>query len=189
MISRISFVVLCAAPLVTAQERTIDLERSTITIHVGKAGLFSVAGHEHWVEAPVSSGIIDDSTPERVEFRVEASKMQVKPDPKTDAKTQTEIQKDMQEKVLESARYPQIVFWTSRVEKRAEAQWRVDGALTLHGITKEISLPVTRAGDAYTGHTTIRQTDYGIKPVTAAGGTVKVKNELEIDFRIFARSD
>jgi hypothetical protein len=38
-----------------AQEkaRAIDTQRSTITIHVGKAGLFSMAAHEHWVSAPL----------------------------------------------------------------------------------------------------------------------------------------
>ena len=36
-----------------AQERAIDTQRSTITIHVGKAGLLSMAAHEHWVSAPV----------------------------------------------------------------------------------------------------------------------------------------
>ena len=39
-----------------AQDRPIDVEHSTVTIHVGKAGLFSAAGHEHWVNAPISSG-------------------------------------------------------------------------------------------------------------------------------------
>ena len=189
MISRISWAVLCTATLLRAQERTIDVQRSTITVHVGKAGLFSVAGHEHWVEAPISSGVVNQSAPAHVEFRVEAARMEVRADPKVDAKTQSEIQKDMQEKVLESARYPEIVFRSSRVEKEAEGQWRVEGALTLHGATKPISLPVARYGDAYLGRTTLRQTDFGIKPITAAGGTVKVKNELDIEFRILTRSE
>jgi hypothetical protein len=36
----------------------------------------------------------------------------------------------------------------------------------------------------YIGSTTIRQTDYGIRPISALGGAVKVKNELKIDFVI-----
>jgi polyisoprenoid-binding protein YceI len=115
--------------------------------------------------------------------------MEVRADPKVDAKTQSEIQKDMQEKTLESARYPEIVFRSSRVEKEAEGHWKVEGALTLHGATKPISLPMARSGDAYVGRTTLRQTDFGIKPITAAGGTVKVRNELDIEFRILTRSE
>ena len=188
MILRISWLIVCTTACLTAQDMPIDIQRSTITIHVGKAGLFSVAGHEHWVEAPISSGIVNESEPWRVEFRVEAAKMQVKPDPKVDAKTQAEIQKDMQEKVLESSRFPEILFRSSRVEKQAEGRWRVDGALTLHGMTKQISIPVTRSGDAYAGRTTLSQTDFGIKPITAGGGIVKVKNELDIEFRVVANN-
>ena len=173
------------AAFLCAQDKAIDIQRSTISIHVGKAGLFSVAGHEHWVEAPISSGVLNESAPPHVEFRVEAAKMQVKPDPKIDPKTQAEIQKDMQEKTLESARFPEILFRSSHVEKETEGQWKVEGMLTLHGVTRPTSLSVKRSGDAYIGRTTLRQSDFGIKPITAAGGTVRVKNELEIDFHIF----
>ncbi|HZW81706.1 MAG TPA: hypothetical protein VFF50_14625 [Candidatus Deferrimicrobiaceae bacterium] len=40
-----------------------------------------------------------------------------------------------------------------------------------------------RIGDgAYTGYAKIKQTDFGMNPVSVAGGVVKVKNELEIYF-------
>ena len=32
-----------------AQDTVIDTQRSTIAIHVGKAGLFSAAGHDHTI--------------------------------------------------------------------------------------------------------------------------------------------
>jgi hypothetical protein len=35
------------------------VQRSTITVHVGKAGVFSVAGHEHWVNAPIAAGVLN----------------------------------------------------------------------------------------------------------------------------------
>ena len=166
---------------------TMDVQRSTITIHVGKAGLFSVAGHEHWVNAPISSGAIGDSGAPHVEFKVETSKMVVKPDPKVDDKTQAQIQKDMQEQTLEIAKYPEISFRSSRVEKLSEGQWKVEGTLSLHGVTKPLSLTVKRNGEAYAGHATIKQTDFGIKPISVGGGAIKVKNELEIDFQIYSR--
>jgi hypothetical protein len=34
------------------------------------------------------------------------------------------------------------------------------------------------------GATTIKQADYGIQPISALGGAVKVKNQLKIDFVI-----
>jgi hypothetical protein len=41
---------------------------------------------------------------------------------------------------------------------------------------------VDYAEGAYAGRSTIKQTDFGINPVGVAGGVVKVKNELEIQF-------
>lgn len=168
------------------QDRAIDTRRSTITVHVGKAGLFSAAGHEHWVETSVAAGVLNEGDRPHIEFRVESSKMQVRPDPKVDAKSQKQIQADMQEKVLESGRYPEIAFRSSRVEKQPQGEWRVEGMLTLHGVTRPVAVEVRRNGDAYVSRAILKQTDYGIKPISAAGGTVKVKDELEITFRIVA---
>jgi len=168
----------------SAQDKTIDVDASTITIHVGKAGLFSAAGHEHWVNAPISAGTFSASDPLHVEFKVDAARMAVKPDPKVDAATQAQIQKDMQEMTLESRKYPEITFRSSRVEPKGQGLWKVEGLLTLHGVTKPVAVTVQQAGEPYTGHTSIKQTDFGIKPITVGGGLVKVKNEVELDFQI-----
>jgi polyisoprenoid-binding protein YceI len=165
-------------------QQKIDVRRSTITVHVGKAGIFSAAGHEHWVSAPIASGTIADSATPSVIFKVNAKSMEVKPDPKVDSKTQAEVQQTMQEQVLESEKYPEISFRSSSVAKESNGQWKVEGTLTLHGVTKPISISVQSDGDAYVSHVEIRQSDFGIKPIKAGGGAVKVKDELGIDFRI-----
>jgi len=36
---------------VSAQQHNLDTQKSTLTIHVGKAGVFSALGHEHVVRA------------------------------------------------------------------------------------------------------------------------------------------
>ena len=172
-----------------AGDKPIDSEHSTITVHVGKAGVLSAAAHDHWVSAPISEGVLNNSDRPHVEFHVDAAKMQVKPDPKVDAKTQAEIQKNMQETVLESAKYPEIAFHSSHLEKQADGQWKVEGTLTLHGATKPLVVMVKQTGGIYVGQTTIMQTDFGIKPIRVGGGMVKVKNELEIAFRIVARQE
>ena len=180
--------ILTAAASLAAQDKPIDVQRSTITIHVGKAGMFSAAGHEHWVEAPIASGVLSESSASRVEFKVETARMKVRRDPKVNEKDQAQIQKDMETMTLDTAKYPEIAFRSSRIEKLGEGQWKVEGMLSLHGVTQPVSLIVKRNGDAYAGHVTIKQSDFGIKPVSVGGGMVKVKNEVDIDFQIFARA-
>jgi polyisoprenoid-binding protein YceI len=182
---RFLLILTATVSILAAQDRAIDTERSTITIHVGKAGLLSAAGHEHRVNAPIASGTINESGP-RVEFIVEAAKLRVKPDPKIDAKTEAQIQKDMEEMTLDIAHFREIKFQSTHVEKAGE-QWNVDGSLSLHGVTKGVRVSIARVGEAYTGRVTIKQTDFGIKPISIAGGTIKIKNEIDIDFMIFAR--
>ena len=168
-----------------AQERAIDTQRSKITIHVWKAGLLSAAAHNHTVNAPIASGTMRESAPPQVEFTVEAAKMNVEPDPKIDAKDQATIQTHMEDMTLEAKKYPRIVFRSSRVEKTPGGEWKVSGDLTLHGVTKPITLMVKQTGDEYTTHTVLKQTDFNIKPISIGGGIIKVKNEIDLDFQIF----
>src|ERR1700678_3572964 len=108
---RLSTLALCtaivaAAPLIaqekTAQEKAIDTQRSTITIHVGKSGLLSAAAHDHTITAPTSSGTILESGTPHIEFRVETAKKTVQPDPKNDAKDKATIQTHIEEMTLET---------------------------------------------------------------------------------------
>ena len=180
---------LAVAAMSSAQDTAIDVQRSTITIHVGKAGLLSAAGHDHTIAAPIASGTLRESAgpnnDPRVEFTVDTSKMTVMPDPKVDAKTQAQIQKDMEEMTLETGKFPQIAFRSTRIGKLADG-WKVEGDLSLHGVTKPITLAVKKAGNSYIAHTALKQTTFGIKPISI-GGLIKVKDEVGLDFTIFPR--
>lgn len=189
---RLGLLSVAATAIAAAQDRAIDVQRSTINIHVGKAGLFSAAGHDHTILAPIASGTIRESPAPSVTFTIDTAKMTVMPDPKVDAKTQASIQKDMEEMTLETGKFPQITFRSSRVDKLGvdklgDDQWKVEGDLSLHGVNKPVTLTVTRAGGSYTAHTVLKQTTFGIKPISVGGGVIKVKDEVQIDFAIFPR--
>jgi polyisoprenoid-binding protein YceI len=164
---------------VLAAQKALDTEHSSLTIHVGKTGLFSAAGHEHVVSAPVAGGSLDDGSHPQVEFHVEAARLTVAPE-----EHQSEVQQRMQEQVLESSKFPEIRFASDEVKSTGNGEWDVAGKLTLHGETKPVRLQVRFVDRTYVGSVTIKQTEFGIQPVSAGGGTVKVKDELKIDFAI-----
>jgi polyisoprenoid-binding protein YceI len=168
----------CATRVVVAQ-KPVDTEHSSLTIHVGKTGLFSAAGHEHVVTAPVAGGSLDDGSRPHVEFWVEAARLTVAPE-----EHQSEVQQRMQEQVLESGKFTEIRFASNEIKPTGNGEWDVAGKLTLHGQTRPVRLQVRFADQTYVGSVTIKQTDFGIQPVSAGGGTVKVKDELKIDFAI-----
>ena len=51
-------------------------------------------------------------------------------------------------------------------------------------MTKSVDLPVSLVHDVYTGSAKLRQTGFKITPVNIAGGTVKVKDEIFVEFEI-----
>jgi polyisoprenoid-binding protein YceI len=67
----------------------------------------------------------------------------------------------------------------------------VTGDLALHGTTRQekISAQVSVTGETLRGYGefALRQSDYGIKLVSVAGGTLKVKDEVKIAFDFTAR--
>jgi polyisoprenoid-binding protein YceI len=168
-------------PLFAAQ-RQIDPDRSSITIHVTKTGLLSVAGHEHVVMAPIAEGSIVDGNPTSISFRVEAARLSVTPE-----EHQAEVQHSMEEEVLESSRFPEITFTSDSIQPAGDDAWNVSGNLRLHGQARRILVAVRNVEGRYVGATTIKQTDYGIQPIKALGGTIKVKNELKIEFAIYTK--
>lgn len=176
----------------------VDAGASAVTVHVGRAGVFSFFGHEHAVVAAAFEGEVvadaEDVGRSRVSLAFRASELRVtgKGEPADDVpKVQAKM---VGPEVLDVARYSSAVFRSVSVTGKATAggSWELTlaGELTLHGQTRKVELPVhvQTAGDALTatGRLTLRQSDYGISPVSV-GGVVKVKDELGIDFRIVAR--
>jgi hypothetical protein len=54
-------------------------------------------------------------------------------------------------------------------------------------VERPVAVDVTLKGEHYRGAATLKQTDFGITPVTVAGGTVKVKDEVKIEFEVVLR--
>jgi polyisoprenoid-binding protein YceI len=162
----------------------IDPDESVITIRVFKSGLFSFAAHDHEIEARGLDGEVRTSGNPGVEFKVDAKRITVL-DPQLSADKRAEVQETMEgPKVLDVERYPVITFRSTSVTETAPGRWQVSGILTLHGQSNEISLEVEGTGAHYTGEMTLRQTSFGITPVSLFGGTVKVKDEISLDFDI-----
>src|SRR5215469_12915937 len=172
----------------TDGQKSVDVAHSTLRIHVAKTGLFSAFGHNHEVEAPIESGEIVESGKLSVSLRVDARKLKVL-DPE-DPKSRPEVQETMLgPQVLDSTRYPEIRFESEKIEAKGPDHWVVTGWLTLHGQTHPIGFDVARADKVYRGSATIKQNEFGITPVSVGGESVKVKNEVKVEFTIGLKSD
>jgi polyisoprenoid-binding protein YceI len=91
--------------------------------------------------------------------------------------------------VLDASKFPEIRFESTSAERAESGAWIVHGQLALHGQTRSIVTTITEDQGHYRGAMTLRQTDYGITPISVAGGAVKVKDELKIDFDIVMKGN
>jgi polyisoprenoid-binding protein YceI len=160
----------------------IDTARSSITVHVGKSGVFRAFGDDHEIRGPVEQGFVDEEA-RTVEILVDANRLRVL-DPKLSPKDRDEVQNKMlSADVLDAKQFTEIHFISTSAET-SPSGWVVRGPLTLHGRTLPISSTVRKEGDRYVGSMRLKQTDFGITPVTVAGGAVRVKDEVTIDFNV-----
>jgi polyisoprenoid-binding protein YceI len=167
---------------VSAQQHNIDTQKSTLTIHVGKTGVFSGLGHEHEVHAAIHSGTADTGSHPAVEMHVDARELRVI-DKGESEKDRAEVQKTMLgPEVLDSEHHQEIVFKSTGAERTGEGRWTLHGNLTLRGQTRPVTVHVTLKDGRYTGETTVKQTDFGIKPPGKAG--VRAKDEVRIEFDV-----
>jgi polyisoprenoid-binding protein YceI len=166
------------------QSKAIDLNKSSMKVRVFKSGAFSAFAHNHEIEAPVAEGEIDSSAQASVHLRVDARKMRVL-DPEIDEGKRAQIQQTMQSAtVLDVENFPEISYQSTSVIGRGEGHWEVRGDLTLHGKKQPVAVEVSLQEGHYRGSASIRQSDFGIEPIRVAGGTVKVKDEVKIEFDI-----
>jgi len=187
--------------MVIAQDNapySIDPAQSKLEIHVYKEGVFKAFGHDHLIAAKQLSGQvqldpqkIDQSS---VRLHVPAKSLTVV-DPGESEKDRRDVQTTMEgEKVLDVAKFPEIIFSSSSVSaaKKTPAGWELtlSGKLKLHGVEKAVTFPlhVHAEGNELRGQgeVSILQTDYGITPVKVGGGSVKVKDKLKITFTVAA---
>ena len=171
------------AVTVNAEPRSIDTARSAMTVHVYKAGVFSAFAHDHEISAAGAAGSVDVEG-RKVELRINAAALRVH-DPKGSDKEREQIQTTMLgPEVLDTEKYKEIGFRSTSVEEAGTGGWKVTGTLTLHGASQPVSVVVHEKEGHYAGSCRFNMTDFGIKPVRIAGGTIRVKDDVQIDFDI-----
>jgi len=155
-----------------------------LKIRVYKSGFFSAFAHNHEIEAPIAQGRVELPTSPSVTLLVDARKLRVL-DPELAVGKRAEVQKTMEgPQVLDSSRFPEISFQSTAIKKMGADHWTVRGNLTLHGQTRPVVVDVVLSDGHYRGSATLKQRDFGITPVSIAGGTVKVKDQVKIEFDI-----
>jgi len=174
-----------------------DTQKSTFAVQVFATGLLSAFGHNPNIVIKDFSGDVEFSPGEplenaRLSVSIRADSLECIDD--IPEKDRQDIHRRMYDEVLETDRFPEIVYECSRVtgSGNGDRYWvALNGELTLHGVTRSlpVSARVVISGDSLraSGEFAVRQSDYEISLVSAAAGTIRVKDELKCKFDIVAR--
>jgi polyisoprenoid-binding protein YceI len=173
----------------------LDPSRSRFEVRVSSGGLLRAFGHDHTIKVKDFSGTVEIETSaldrSSLQLRVKANSLSLI-GAEVSEKDRKEIEGTMRNQVLEVDRFPEIVFKSTRVTTRkiseGEYEAKMEGDLQLHGVTRHETIParlkINENELSAKGEFSLKQSDYGIKPVSAGGGTVKVKNEVKFSFDI-----
>ena len=172
-----------------------DPAASRFTVQAFAEGLLSMFGHDPVIgvqdfqgEASFMPGTFENAS---LKLTINANSLRVVNNVKD--KDRQDIERTMRDEVLETRKYPEIVFQSRNVSlsRIGEGRYRarVIGDLTLHGVTQNniwINGEVTMNNEGLRtkGDFAIKQSDYKIKLVSVAGGTLKIKNEVKGRFEI-----
>jgi polyisoprenoid-binding protein YceI len=175
----------------------INAGQSRFTVRALVGGLLSaVAGHDHTIAIRDFYGAAQFTygsvTPAALQFTVKADSLAVTD--KVSESDRNQIQTTMRNEVLDVNSYPEITFKSTGITatrlEEGKYETRISGDLTLHGTTRPLTINAAVTFYATSLHAdgqfALRQTEYGIKPVSVAGGTIKVKDELRFSFHIVA---
>jgi len=174
----------------------VDASRSRFITQAFAMGLLSAFGHNPRLAVRGFEGEVefDPAAPDTaaVWMKARADSLVVIDD--MSEKDRREIERVTRDELLDAARYPEIVFQSSIVAARRMAEGRyharVAGDLSLRGVTRELAIDTMALveGDELRaqGGFTLRLTDFNIRPVSVAGGLLKLKDEVQLSFDILA---
>lgn len=129
--------VLAAAPPASAGDYALDVEHSNVHFSVPLMAVSKVTGKFMRYDVKLVAGKKPDLSQASVTAVIQMGSVDTGNDA-WDAKLKTPA-------FFDAGKYPEIRFQSRRVRK-AGGRWEAVGSLTLHGVTKEITLPFTIEG-------------------------------------------
>lgn len=171
-----------------AQTYTIDKEHSAVQIQIQRFGVIDVVGRFKDVEGSITYHK-DDITKTAANATIKVDSYDA-----NSAGGEAAVKSNV---FLDAATYPDIIFTSSNVVQQDQKPHLV-GNLTIHGVTKEVVLPLSIKGPlldlptkkqsiAFISTVTINRQDYGVSfNAKLSSGTAIIGDDVKITLMILA---
>jgi len=161
-----------------------DASTAACLIFTYREGLLSAVAHDLQIRVQSFAVTLDDDA-WRLDARFDPRSLRVvgvmrdgrvHPDELRAGDVRT-IEQTIVDEVLEADRHPEVRFTSTAAVARGD-ELAVDGALTLHGETRPLTVPVRREAGGWVAEVRLHQPDFGIRPYRAMLGTLRVRADV-----------
>jgi polyisoprenoid-binding protein YceI len=183
-------------PIAASTVYVLDPGLSRFTAKAFATGLLASMGHNpsFAIRQIAGEAKFGADAPDQSTVRVVAQTESLELSDQVSDKDRREIERTTRTDVLDASRFPEIVFEASNpaLSKGGEGfYWaNITGKLTIRGVTQpqQVSAQVSINDSQLraNGEFTVRQSSFGIKPVSVAGGTLKIKDDVKVTFDFVA---
>ena len=190
---------------VQAAEYKLEHKKGFLLVKVRKSGVLSAVAHNHVIEAKNWKGsfTFDPADPASCAMSVSVPVFDLLVDAdstrarygkdfsnKINDAQRAEIQGNMLgESQLDVLNFASIDFTATGCKAVQDNRYKIKGDFSLRGVKKNIpingvTIDVADNGVSLKGSFSIRATDFGFKPYSAAKGAIKNQNTMEIEFDV-----
>lgn len=173
-----------------------DPARSLIAVKVYSSGPFARMGHDHLVAARNIDGFaapaegradfqfrLDEMSVDETALRHGAGMAKAVPPEAVEG-----TRENMLGRVLQAASYPLVRLSAASIPG---SKGMVRLSIVLHGVARTVDVPTAVTMDQESldaaGRFTLKQTDFGIAPMSIFGGGLVVRDAIDLEFRLHAR--
>jgi polyisoprenoid-binding protein YceI len=159
-----------------------DASTADCLVYTFREGLLSAVGHDLCLRVErFAVEVTGDANAPSIVARFDAASLRATGDvAPADAR---KIERSAADEVLAARRFPTIEFRSTRVARDGERA-RIDGTLTLHGHSRELTFEATADDAAWSAEVRLDQRDFGIKPYAALLGALRVKPDVVVRIRV-----
>jgi polyisoprenoid-binding protein YceI len=157
---------------------------SSMELFIEKTGLLKGKKHRFVFERFEGAIEMDRQSPtaSRVHLSIDARSIACR-DTWVSAKDLDKIQRVAYDEMLAAGKFPSITFRSGNIRHVAADRYDVHGELTIRDITRPAVVAVELKPDnIFAGSATVRMTDFGLKPPSAALGLIGTKDEMTLSF-------
>lgn len=179
----------------------VDPQHSRVFMRTGRDGPMKAAGHDHVIVSADIEGLVlvsDDPDKSRANLRFPLQQLLVDDpayrqrfgmEPDLPASAIEGTTRNMQDKVLESSRFPWATASVQALSIQQEKA-QLEVSVAMHGVSFDYEVPAALEFDPDTltvsGSMTVSHGDFGLTPFSAAGGLLRVAEDIEVVFEIVA---